>query len=84
VRIGLEATIGGTSAQKLAETLIEIAAGGLQRRSRRNADGLDEQVYLKPLVHLVAAGKSPADRLTEGLSNQRENLLREILERTRL
>ena len=53
VREGLRASIGGVSAQHLAERIVEIAAGGLERRGRRDATGADEGVHLQPLVELL-------------------------------
>ena len=50
--------------QKLAERLIEIAEGGLERRKNvRASDGKDERVHLARLRDLVARGKTPADEL---------------------
>jgi len=64
---GLRANIGSTSAQQLAERLIEIALGGLSRRARTDALGRDEGVHLQPLAALVEKGRSPADALLEAV-----------------
>jgi glutamate--cysteine ligase len=62
-RTGLQGRLGERSLQSLAERLLEIAGGGLSRRARRNEQGDDESIYLRPLVALIAAGQAPADRL---------------------
>jgi len=50
---------------KLAERVIDIAEGGLERRGVKNASGKDERVHLARLKTLVGEGKSPADKLLE-------------------
>ena len=63
-RDGLRASFRGAPMQKLAERLIEIAEGGLERRKNvRASDGKDERVHLARLRDLVARGKTPADEL---------------------
>jgi glutamate--cysteine ligase len=83
VRDGLAANIGGRSARELAQSVIEIASGGLERRARLNADGRDERVFLEPLAELVNSGRSPADLLTDGLERA-SDLRAEILRRCRI
>lgn len=65
---GLGANIGGLPARALAEQVLELAQGGLERRARLNAAGESEAVYLEPLQALVQAGMVPADLLCEGLT----------------
>jgi glutamate--cysteine ligase len=65
---GLGASIAGLPARALAEQLLELARGGLERRARLNAAGESEAVYLDPLQALVQAGMSPADLLTRGMN----------------
>jgi glutamate--cysteine ligase len=84
VKEGLGARIGSRSARDLALRILEIASGGLERRARLNAQGQDERIHLKKLVELNEAGLSPADRLTEGLSDDDPDFVREILARARL
>lgn len=67
LREGLRGHIGATSVQHLAERVLDIAEQGLARRARRDEAGRDETHYLRPLTALIQAGKSPADRLCEGL-----------------
>jgi glutamate--cysteine ligase len=65
VRDALSADIGGLPARALAERLLDIAKGGLERRARLNAAGETEAIHLEPLIALTARGFSPADRLRE-------------------
>jgi glutamate--cysteine ligase len=84
VRQGLGARIGNTSARALAETLLDIAAGGLRRRARIDAEGRDETHYLAGLGELVERGRSPADELVAELPVDPRERAREIVRRTRL
>ncbi|MGN6327634.1 MAG: glutamate--cysteine ligase [Rhodanobacter sp.] len=49
----------------LAEQALKIAAHGLQRRARLNANGADERVFLEPLLEIVQANQTPAERKLE-------------------
>jgi glutamate--cysteine ligase len=62
-RLGLQGQLGARPIRAVAERLLEIARGGLSRRQRRNEQGEDESIYLRPLIALVAAGQTPADRI---------------------
>lgn len=62
-RTGLAATFRGEPLAKLAERLVEISEGGLERRGCRTAAGNDERVHLKALKALVLSGQTPADKL---------------------
>jgi glutamate--cysteine ligase len=53
---------GGTVVD-VVERIVEMSKGGLERRSRRGADGSDERRFLAPLETLVAARQCPSDRL---------------------
>lgn len=67
-RVGLAATIGDRSVRELAEQLVDIALGGLERRARLTPSGeSDERAHLEQIVKLVGEGLSPADLLTEGI-----------------
>ena len=56
--------VPGAPLQGLAERVIEIAEGGLERRGfKRQPDGKDERVHLARLKELVAKGQTPADAL---------------------
>jgi glutamate--cysteine ligase len=80
----LGATLHGKPIATYAQELIEIAKGGLARRRRLAAHGVDETVYLAPLARLVEHGRCPADELLEALPDDPQALRREIVERTRL
>ncbi len=84
VESGLAASIGDRPARELAERVLDIALGGLQRRALENDQGRDERVHLAKLAKLTAQGQSPADRLTEGLTAGDPDLRTEILARTRV
>jgi glutamate--cysteine ligase len=81
---GLPAAFRGTTLVPLAERLVTIASGGLERRGRLNRAGKDERVHLEKLVALVEKGQCPADELLEGLESSGGDLRRAILERARV
>ncbi|OJY17993.1 MAG: glutamate--cysteine ligase [Myxococcales bacterium 68-20] len=67
---GLDAKFRAGTLQPLAEKLIEIAKGGLERRAYQSTNsGKDERAHLTHLEALVAEGKTPADRLLEGIEH---------------
>ncbi|HYO95323.1 MAG TPA: glutamate-cysteine ligase family protein, partial [Polyangiaceae bacterium] len=84
VQNGLEASIAGTPARELAERLLEVSARGLERRSRLDARGHSERVYLEPLMALAAEAKTPANKLLDGLEGPGPFSAREIIQRTRI
>ncbi|HEY0662071.1 MAG TPA: glutamate--cysteine ligase [Lysobacter sp.] len=49
----------------LAKRALEISVHGLKRRGNLNNSGMDESIYLDPLVEFVDAGMTPADRKLE-------------------
>jgi len=49
----------------LAGEALKIAAHGLQRRARLNRNGADERIYLEPLIEIVEANQTPAERKLE-------------------
>ncbi len=61
-RLGLRTTLRGESLRGVAERVLAIAAEGLRRRARLNSNGVDERIYLQPLLEFADAGISPADR----------------------
>lgn len=61
----LAATIGGRSLRDIARDVLAIAAGGLARRGRRDAQGRDERIYLAPLEQIVEEGRTLAQRRLE-------------------
>jgi glutamate--cysteine ligase len=63
-RDGLKTKFRGQPLQGLAEKILTIAEGGLERRGfKRPSDGKDERVHLARLKELVAKGQTPADEL---------------------
>jgi glutamate--cysteine ligase len=84
VRDALGARIGASPARALAERLLDIALGGLDRRARIDSEGRSERAYLEPLVALVARGECPGDETARGLPTDVELDVHELVERTRL
>jgi glutamate--cysteine ligase len=64
---GLAAPWRGATLAPLAERVIDLAKGGLERRAFKSKKGNDERVHLKRLEENVARGLTPAERLLEGL-----------------
>ena len=50
------------TAQDLAAESVKIALNGLRRRARLNGDGQDESRFLEPLVEILHAGETAAER----------------------
>jgi glutamate--cysteine ligase len=63
--LALDATIGGRSLRDIGADVLALAAAGLKRRARLNADGADETIYLAPLEQIVAEGRTLAERRLE-------------------
>ena len=80
----LGAVFRGKPLADLAGRLIDIAMGGLERRSVRDKSGQDERQHLVKIAKLVERGWCPADVLVEGLDNTDLDLRREILARARI
>jgi glutamate--cysteine ligase len=51
--------------RNLAFEALRIAAAGLRRRARLNSNGADESIYLDPLIEIVDADQTPAERKLE-------------------
>lgn len=62
-REALGAELVGRRLRQWAESVVEIAAGGLQRIADLDASGQDERQYLAPLRARLESGQSPADAL---------------------
>jgi glutamate--cysteine ligase len=84
VRDALGARIGSVPVAPLAERLVDIALGGLERRARRDEAGRDERRYLEPLAALTARAECPADALVRGLATGEILGVTELVARTRL
>lgn len=80
---GLGATFRDGTLVPLAEALLDIAKGGLERRHFLAPSGKDERKHLWRLEKLVSRGMTPADQLLEGLENA-DDLTQAIIERTKL
>ncbi|MCC3246569.1 glutamate--cysteine ligase [Methylocystis sp. WRRC1] len=61
----LAAGIEGRSVRDIARDMLEIAAAGLERRARLDAQGRDERIYLAPLERIVEEGRTLAERRLE-------------------
>ena len=61
-RHGLKLPFRGGSVRDLATEALKISAQGLKRRARLNAHGTDESHFLDPLIEIVAANETPAER----------------------
>jgi len=81
---GLRATFRGEALVKVAERVVAISEGGLERRALLNAKGQDERVHLARLKDLVAHGMTPADRLLQGLTVTGSAFRREVIARADL
>jgi glutamate--cysteine ligase len=66
---GLGAKFRAGTLVPLAEKLLTIADGGLERRAHLSSSGKDERVHLTRLKELVAKGETPADRLLDGIAH---------------
>jgi glutamate--cysteine ligase len=69
-QLGLDAPFQGGTLRPLAEKVVAIAEGGLERRARRDPNDAtigDERARLRPLAELVARGECPADALLRDL-----------------
>ena len=53
------------SVRDLALEAVKIAAHGLKRRACLNSNGADESIYLDPLIEIVDANQTPAERKLE-------------------
>ncbi|HEV8551293.1 MAG TPA: glutamate-cysteine ligase family protein, partial [Polyangiaceae bacterium] len=84
VQKALRASIAGKPVAPLAERLVDIANGGLERRARKDAEGRDERRFLDPLRELVEHARCPADLLTQGLATGQQLPVEELVRRTRL
>jgi glutamate--cysteine ligase len=60
-RLGLATPFGEGTLRTLARDAVMISAQGLQARGRRNAEGLDERIYLSPLHHIAEGAPNQAE-----------------------
>ena len=62
---GLKLPFRGGSVRDLAEEALKIASHGLKRRARLNVHGADESIFLEPMIEIVHANQTPAERKLE-------------------
>ena len=62
---GLKLPFRNGTVLDIARQMLTIAIEGLKRRSLKDSNGVDERVFLEPMVEFMEAGISPADRKLE-------------------
>jgi glutamate--cysteine ligase len=83
-RRGLREPFRGRPLAEVAERLVSIAEGGLERRGIVDAaSGKDERIHLARLRRLVGDARTPADALLEGMDREADPLAA-MVERTAL
>jgi glutamate--cysteine ligase len=82
-RHGVRAEFRGKPMVELAQRVLEIAEGGLERRARKRADGKDERLHLREIRELLGKGMTPADALLEEI-DEGPDFRRKVIERTDL
>ncbi len=80
----LRAPFRGKPLAALAEQLVSIASGGLERRARLNKNGKDERVHLDRLSALIAKGQLPGRCSRRWTQQRRPGPAAQILERARI
>ncbi len=55
----------GETVRELSLRALEIAGNGLKRRARLNRHGVDETMFLQPMVEFAEANQTPAERKLE-------------------
>jgi len=68
----LQTRFRGATLQPIAEKVLQIAAGGLERRNFLSPSGKTERAHLTRMEELVSRGQCPADALLEGLEHVRD------------
>jgi glutamate--cysteine ligase len=71
-RRALHATLADRPVLKWAEEVLEIARASLTRQADLDAAGRDENIYLQPLLELIAAGTTPAEKLLDAVRGQHD------------
>jgi glutamate--cysteine ligase len=81
---GLRTSFRGGTLVEIAQRMVAIAEGGLERRAIVDpASGKDERVHLARMRKLVGDGQCPADVLLQGIESE-PDLAAAIVERTTL
>ena len=64
-RTALKTPFRNATVRELALEALKIAGHGLRRRARLNTRGVDEAMYIEPLVEIAQANQTPAERKLE-------------------
>ncbi len=64
-KYGLKLPFRQGTVRDLARETVKIAAHGLKRRGQLNRNGADESIFLDPLIEIVDANQTPAERKLE-------------------
>ncbi len=64
-RLGLKATVNKRDLRDVSRDVLAIARGGLERRNRRNPEGVTESRFLEPLDRIVERGRTEAEDLLD-------------------
>ncbi len=64
-RLGLHVPFRKGTLRDIAREALKISAAGLQRRDARNSKGVDESRFLDPVIEVVEAGQTAAERKLE-------------------
>jgi glutamate--cysteine ligase len=64
-KTALKTPFRGASVRELALEALKIAGHGLKRRARLNSRGVDETMFLEPLLEFAEANQTPAERKLE-------------------
>ncbi len=64
-RDALNVPFRNTNVQGLAKQMLDISAGGLERRANLNNSGDDERVFLNSLYETVESGKTTAQKMLD-------------------
>ncbi len=64
-KLALKTPFRNGTARDLALEALKISAHGLKRRARLNTRGIDESLFLEPLIEFAQANQTPAERKLE-------------------
>ena len=78
-RKGLGAELGGQPVKPLADQLLEIASGGLDRISTRRGIEGGEQNFIAPLRRILESGKSPGEVMLDRWRNEWNGSLERLI-----
>jgi glutamate--cysteine ligase len=61
-KYGLKLPFRNGTLRDIAVEALKISAHGLRQRARTNREGVDESIFLNPLIEIVEANETPAER----------------------